>query len=133
MSKRAADSIAQVTRSLGIEQRMTQRSVHLVGLAVCSGSSIWSVSPHAWPTCMARPPTPLNKTIVGCADGTVQLWNISTVAWHYIFSVWGSAPVCIGPSPALNKAQCASEAVLVCSGSLILNVSRGVWLTLRLT
>jgi hypothetical protein len=51
---------------------------------------------------MAHPPTYLNKILVGCADGTVHLWNIRNVARHYIFSGWGSAPVCIEPSPALD-------------------------------
>jgi WD40 repeat protein len=58
---------------------------------------------------MAHPPTYLNKILVGCVDGTVHLWNISTVARHYIFSGWGSAPVCIEPSPALDTVACALE------------------------
>ena len=51
------------------------------------------------PTCMAHPPTYLNKVLVGCADGTVHLWNINTLVRLYIFRGWGAAVCCIEPSP----------------------------------
>lgn len=53
------------------------------------------------PTCMAHPPTYLNKVLIGFADGTVQLRNINSDTLLYTFSM-ESRICCIEPSPALD-------------------------------
>jgi hypothetical protein len=39
------------------------------------------------PTCMAHPPTYLNKVLIGDADGTMQLRNINSDALLYKFNL----------------------------------------------
>jgi WD40 repeat protein len=53
------------------------------------------------PTCMAHPPTYLNKVLIGGADGTMQLRNINSDTLLYTFNLH-SRVCCIEPSPALD-------------------------------
>ena len=54
------------------------------------------------PTCMVHPPTYLNKVLIGCADGSLHLWNVSSGARIYIFRGWNSPVATLAPSPALD-------------------------------
>lgn len=53
------------------------------------------------PTCMAHPPTYVNKILIGGADGSLQLRNINSDTLLYTFSLQ-SRICCIEPSPALD-------------------------------
>ena len=73
---------------------------------------------HHQPTCMAHPPTYLNKVLVGFVDGTIHLWNVAAGTRLFIFHGWGNAVRCLAPSPALDVV-----AVGLADGSVvILNV-----------
>ena len=54
------------------------------------------------PTCMAHPPTYINKLLLGARDGRLQLWNINTSTLLYTFAGFGSAVRCVEASPALD-------------------------------
>lgn len=54
------------------------------------------------PTCMAHPPTYLNKLILGGDDGRMLLLNINSEEVLYTFAGWGSAVRCVEASPALD-------------------------------
>jgi len=60
------------------------------------------------PTCLAHPPTYLNKVLVGGADGSMQLWNVATQRQLYAYSAealgnpTGAAIRAIEPAPALD-------------------------------
>ena len=54
------------------------------------------------PTCMAHPPTYINKFVVGARDGRAQLWNVVTGRLVYEFPGWSAPVACIRPSPAID-------------------------------
>ena len=55
------------------------------------------------PTCMAHPPTYVNKILVGSSDGRMQLWNIVTGKLLYEFAAhYHSSIECVVPSSALD-------------------------------
>ncbi len=55
------------------------------------------------PTCMAHPPTYVNKIIVGSSDGRMQLWNIVTGKLLYEFAAMSHCSIeCLVPSSALD-------------------------------
>eukprot|EP00892_Ulva_mutabilis_P007621 jgi/Ulvmu1/5230/UM022_0023.1 len=53
------------------------------------------------PTCMAHPPTYVNKVLVGAADGSMQLRNINSGELLYTFKM-AARICCIEGSPALD-------------------------------
>ena len=54
------------------------------------------------PTCMAHPPTYVNKILVGAEDGRVALYNFATGRALHVFGPFGAAVRCLEPSPALD-------------------------------
>lgn len=55
------------------------------------------------PTCMAHPPTYVNKILVGSSDGRMQLWNIVTGKLLYEFSSLSQSSIeCLVPSSGLD-------------------------------
>lgn len=54
------------------------------------------------PTSMVHPPTYLNKVLIGCADGTLHLWNVASGARLYVFRGWQAPVTCLAASPALD-------------------------------
>lgn len=54
------------------------------------------------PSCIVHPDTYLNKVIVGSQEGSLQLWNISTIKKLYDFKGRDSSIHCCVASPALD-------------------------------
>ncbi|KAI9029391.1 Utp21 specific WD40 associated putative domain-containing protein [Hyaloraphidium curvatum] len=64
---------------------------------------------HAWdpadfrPTCLAHPPTYVNKVVVGSAQGALELFNFAKAATVHRFAPPHAAPVaCIAASPVVD-------------------------------
>ncbi|KAK1276546.1 hypothetical protein QJS04_geneDACA004157 [Acorus gramineus] len=54
------------------------------------------------PSCIMHPDTYLNKVIIGSHQGSLQLWNVSTMKKLYEFKGWDSSVSCCVSSPALD-------------------------------
>jgi len=68
------------------------------------------------PTCVAHPPTYINKVVIGGGDGRLQLRNFVTGRLVYTFAGFGSAVRSVAPAPALDVL-----AVGLASGTVVLH------------
>lgn len=85
---------------------------HLLSLSADRKLILWNIGQYDQPavsitldftpTCMAHPPTYLNKVVVGGMDGRLQLWNFTNGKLVHEFSNLASDIRCIEPSPALD-------------------------------